>query len=275
MKAVVIEELVRWAYGQELPKLDRATDGGWSLPSGSSGWDMVAEIAMLGTVVDRSGAVPSAQFAEPEGPHPDALAVHHAVLGLAGSTLTMPEGFDALRDCTGLTEAERIDVHQRGFVIASAKGDRLAALLIRRGAIGDVPTWRDHGSIARRPVLGANGRERWFRVVNASAGPGRPAQPQEVDGLDKRTQRPMRGAYRKTYLDPCPSLLVAERIEYQTWVLALDLLADALAGRMTAHRALPPSAPLWPWEGEGERVASRILLARSSTGDAHEAKSAA
>lgn len=265
-KSIEINALLAWVYREEMPKLEAFENDRrlwWddiSVPSASP-WEAISRLAVLGCRVDTTGPAPD------DGPlvypDPDALIVNKAVLGLDGAEISRPEDWSALGDCIGLTDEERADAHSRGWTIAMPKGDRLAALVMRRAITGRVPSWRDHGSIYRRKVCGANGKPAWFRVVNVGE-PGRPCIPREVDGYNRSRQRPYKGAYQKHYLDPCPSLLIAERIEYQLWALALHRLADDLRGRLAAFKPTC-TVPLWPWEGEGADPPSRVLLVRPST----------
>lgn len=264
LKKIGIEALLTWAYRDELPKLARLPEEQFCEMAGSSStWAQIQQFALLGTKIDTSGSsgLPDGVHVV-EHPHPDALVVAAAVAAVVEASLDMPEGFDALSDMAGMTGAERADLHQRGFAIARTGGDQLVALVVRRAILGMEPSWRDHGPVKRRTVRSPNGKDAWFRMVTAASGPGRPSHPQEVEGFDVRNHRPFRGAYRKTYLDPCPSLLAAERIEYQAWALALSLIAAQVRAAITSFDVEDACVPLWPWEGEGRREAPRIILAK-------------
>ena len=250
-----------------MPKLEAFEDdsrywGGVSLPSSAAPWDAISRLAVLGVRVDTSGPAPDDRPLV--YPDPDALVVNDAVLGLQHSEITMPEDWDALCDCDGLTGAERANAHRQGWAIAIPKGDRLAALIMRRAVTGRAPSWRDHGTIYRRPVVGAKGKPAWFRMENAALRPGGPAVPREVDGFNRSRKRPYPDAYRKFYLDPDPALLIAERIEYQLWALALHQLSHDLAGRL-ARFSVSCCVPLWPWEGESANRGRRVLSVVKST----------
>ena len=256
-----------------MPKLDRfLADDREDWIATRSSWDAMERLAVLGVRVDTSGVVMDDRL--PDYPHPDAFVVDEAVQTLAGAELAMSDGFDALGDCIGLTDAERAEAHRLGWDLANARGDRLMALVIRRARAGGEPTWRDHGPIFRRPMRASNGKDRWFRIVNV-AEPGQPAQPREVDGRNPKTRKPYPGAYRKTYLDPHPANLVGERIEYQAWALALRQVGDAVRHRLTHWRLLDAMPPLCPWMGEETQDAPRILISRLSTRARQAANSAA
>lgn len=272
--AIEIGALLAWALRDEMPKLDRfLADDGEDWIASRSPWDAMSRLAILGVRVDTSGVVMDDRL--PDYPHPDAFVVNEAVQALASAELTMPEGFDALGDCIGLPDSDRAEAHRLGWDIACARWDRLSALVVRRARAGGEPTWRDHGPIYRRPVIGANGKKRWFRVVNEAAGPGLQAVPREVDGYNTKRQRPYPGAYHRYYLDPHPSLLVGERIEYQAWALALRQVGDAVRHRLTDWRLLDAMPPLCPWMGEEWEGGPRILISRVSTGARQEPVAAA
>ncbi|WP_082652470.1 hypothetical protein [Aureimonas sp. AU12] len=263
-KPIEISALLAWTYGEELPKLERFLDDEREeFLASPAPWDSITRLAILGVRVDTSGRAPDVRALE--YPDPDALIVHEAVQGLASWEIAMPEGWSALGDCTGLTAAEMADAHRDGLAIAAPKGDRLAALIRRLAMTGRTPPWHDHGPIFRRLVCGANGKPAWFRMVRQPIGQGRPSCDVEVDGYNKSRQRPYEGAYRKHYLDPSPSVLVSERVDYQLWALALHALAGDLARRLGRFTVLPCRVPMWPWEGEEGPSQPRVLVAAKST----------
>lgn len=279
-KPIEIKTLLAWVYGEEMSKLeafenDARLFGGVSIPSASA-WDAISRLAILGVRVDTSGPAPDNRALI--YPDPDAVLVDEAVMRLETATIAMPDGWDALGDLAEitdleLTEAERLDAHRNGWDIAIPKGRSLCAHVVRQASVDRVPAWRDHGRIERRPKLGANGKPAWFRVVNEAA-PGEPARPREVEGFNVKSRRPFAGAYRKHYLHPCPSLLVAARIEYQSWALALHHLARDLHGKL-AHFEVTCGIPLWPWEAQDSFSSPRVLEVRASTDAPREPSKAA
>ncbi|WP_244498209.1 hypothetical protein [Aureimonas ureilytica] len=262
-KTIDISNLLAWVYREEMPKLDRFLEDErdrWVVTA--SPWDAIERLAVLGVRVDTSGPAPDDRPLV--YPHPDAYVVNEAVRAFAEWEIGFPEGWDGLGDCEGLTAAERADAHARAWAIACPKGDRLGATVMRRAVIGGEPTWQDHGPIYRRTVKGANGKPAWFRVVN-EAGPGKPPMMRELEGWNSKSRRPYKDAFNKQYLDPCPSLLLAERIEYQAWALALHHLSRLLRTKLERFFVASCNVPLWPWEGEERRSAPRVLRVRPST----------
>lgn len=263
-KRIGIESLLAWAFGEELPKFRDETVRS---AVGRSGWDAIAEYAALGTLIDRSSGGGGSRIGDGIAsgePHPDAVLVADAVRGLAASELAMPEGFDVLADIDMLTDAERLDCNDRGFAIARAKREELSALIVRRAVIGAPPSWRATGEVKRRSVKGGNGKDAWFRLAMVADPLGGPDFEQEVDGFDKRGQRPHRDAFRKTYLDPDPSLLAADRMDYQAWALGLRLVHEDVQHRLVQHTLTEDLPSLSAWEPDGARSRPRIIFPRKS-----------
>lgn len=264
-KSVTIEDLLSWAYRDELPKLAAP---GPALGGFESAWlslvrhgEIMPEKVSDG--VNRYGVVPySLDLGEP---HPDAVALGDVVASLEGLELDC-DGFEPLADMPGLG-------HEAGAATARAMAalthrdgagrsllKRMPADLIRRHAVmRDCPPWEGDLPEAR-PVLGANGRPRWFRaqVITYESAFGLAERTIEVDGWDAKRKCPMAGAYTKQVWSPDPAEIAVCRAEYQIWRAALDVVAEEAAALMTRH-AIVPSARAWaPWI-EGGEPARRIL----------------
>jgi len=255
MKRIGIEALLAWAYRQELPKAGGDLVVRHAGPGASrGGWDPVSEYGETLALIQMSnhwGCVPD--FSSEDGPHPDAVLVGQAVSRLAGVSFDAAPGYDVLTDLvladgSQLTETERDDCHMRGLAIAQINGGRMPATIARLAILGQFPEWRATEAVTRKPVCGANGKEAWFRMVERSAGEGRPLMMVEADGFDRVLRRPYPNAYRKARLTPDPARLVSDRAEYQVFVLALAALAADLDGTLAEHRVDGPSRRLWPWD---------------------------
>lgn len=275
MKRIGIEALLAWAYRQELPKAGSGTLRGHAGPgAGIGGWDMVAEYGELHALIDTSnhwGCVPD--FSTEDEPHPDAVLVGQAVARFADATFEACEGYDVLGDLrledgSGLTDEERDDCHRRGLAIARINEARMPATIARRAILGTVPDWVGY-PVVRGLVTGPNGRDVWVRRVARPAADGQPDVILELDGYDRRRQRPLPGAVRKTRLTPDPVQIVIDRVEYQAWVLALASLAAELNVTLADHVVDGADRGLWPWEGEERRQAPRVLFPQNSA-DARE-----
>lgn len=264
-----IEMLVRWAYRDELPK--EAAGSGIGAIGCASAWGGLERYGEVMTLIDarenRWGVVP---IGGAEDPHPDAVRIGQAVLALDAYELTLPEGWDPLGDLRAsadgdlarLLDASVGQALERATVLHADGRTRdlrcKVSTLIRRCAIlGGPPVWRaDVPDVVT--LKGANGRDRWFRrVVMNDPLSGLPYEI-EVDGFDKRRQRPHADAYRKTLLEPDPLDAAVARAEYEVWHAALTLLAVELSGRLESVEPAPPNRPARPWEGVALKP-SRIL----------------
>jgi len=262
-----VEDVVRWACGQELTKkrgaattkgpaglnaagADAALVGRWTRPPG-----FPAISPMFAGAYGPSGPGRQAGGA----PDADALIVEAAILGLGASmgALAVPE---ALALDIGLA----VDV-EGAFAAAIAN---VANLVLAHGRLGNRPA---PGSEAPRPRPrpAANGkpgawrRERW-REPTAEGG----FVEREVETPVQRLRRDLYppGAYCLLDYEPDPQLIVNDRAEYLAWRLALDALCAALSGRLERIGALPPAAALAPWLGEKDGDKPRDLFAPGAAG---------
>lgn len=262
MKKMPIEDLLRWAYRDELPKEagDRRVGGPMSY---GSMFGRISEYSELLTLVDappnRWGVVPFA--GTNVMPHPDAVAIGEAVQALDAWTLDLPDDWSPLSDMPDLGTLGAGAVG-RAVERATVTGDdgrtrRLKtspSFLLRRCAILAPPDW--HGETPEVKLEMSHGKPRWFRriVIQGDAG----GYECEVDGYNARRKRPYDDAYQKSYLDPDPTDVAVARAEYEVWHAALELLVIELDGVLSEHVALATNHPARPWEGEEGRVA-RIL----------------
>ncbi|WP_062111116.1 hypothetical protein [Aureimonas sp. AU40] len=265
-KLIGVEKFLGWAYRNELPKtLRNATVQ--TVSSMPDAWGAIERYGELLTIVDVSpngfGCIPDVWSEDEMAPHADALVAAGAVAELAATEMEWEEGLDVLADLPELTDAERADCNRRGYAIARARGQQLAALVMRRAMIGGAPDWTDHGPVDRQFVRNGPRGVAWFRIVSQTFGKNMPAHEVEVDGYDAVAKRPFSDAYRKTFLNPDPALLAAERIDYQAWVMALEHVAwRVMEMGLVAHQVLGPNKAMFPWEGEAVPYPRpRVLLA--------------
>ncbi|WP_018261348.1 hypothetical protein [Methylobacterium sp. WSM2598] len=263
-KRIGIEDFLRWAYRDELPKVqaDHALEG----PAGYGGpWGGVLQVGALGTRVDASenryGVVPD-RYARDDA-HPDALRAAEAVKALEACSFDLPEGWNPIRDL-GAPEALGAAAVARAVAslthVDETGGRKLRAFhtpgeLVRRCALlGRCPVWEgDRPEV--KLVLGANGKPAWFRreTIIGEAGPFEI----EVNGMDKRCY-PLPGAYQRPYLDPDPADTIVARGQYELWRSALDLLWEDLAPALTGFALEPCDRPMRPWE-TGDRPKRRVV----------------
>lgn len=248
MKKTGIEQFLTWAFTQELCKVG---SGGAGLSSvGQSNWGITRDMAVLGTLIDKSpnayGVIPG--FIEDGAPHPDAVVAGDVVRALASRGFDIPEGwhpFPEWHDEHGVIAAEvaRVVAETR------LKGDRLSGrhvvnLVTSAAILNRGPDWT-----ADRPAIGMvmqAGKPAWFVRRQATDAFGRIYE-YEIDGRDKVKHRPKAGAYRKYELqDPIRGAILS-RLDWQLWQDALALLAESLRGRLCSHELLPFYPFRQPW----------------------------
>lgn len=257
-RRVGIEDLLRWAYREELPK-EGAKVG--ITPDGFGGaWGGVEKYGAYLTVIDegglnRFGVVPE-EFTE-RGPHPDAVAIAGAVAALDGWNLNIPDGWDPFEDLGelgGLRPRVLADVMAR-LTACGADGERALKtpplrLVFRHAIMGGCPVWQaDVPEV--RTICGANGRAVWFAMQTMCDPISGTAFEVERTVLASG-RRQMSGAYRKYYLDPDPVDAGVARGEYEIWRAALDVLVLELEDNLESVEVLPSARAYRPWM-DGER----------------------
>lgn len=249
MRKMSIERALQWAFREELPKDEpdsrtfapKLAQGGNSLDVGvDNRWGVVASLAGDGPA------------------HPDAQIIGGEVLALEGSEIGMPEGWNPLSDL-GLTDGEAAAV-LAGFRLA---GCMQAHDLVRKHALlRDAPVWE--AEVPERKLLKAerSGNPKWFRkVLQPYLTADNRTEYREIetpDGFDVTKRRPHEGAYTKTALDPDPKYALRDRAEYEIWRIALDVLFEALHGRLSEIVLEPSNQPIRPWES-GPVEKARVL----------------
>jgi len=242
-----IEDLLRWAYVNELPKQ------GVSIGRGTP----LSRMLDYGTTIDMSH-----REREPvvEGdPHPDALLLDYAVRNLPPARLTLPMARYLLGELFAYLTREVVREIEVGIIRRRHReiagivtreitervvvlDERLVdprVLLVVHAKLGNRPPWNLGASRVTR-VLGRNGKP-------------------VVVGITKG-RRYGRGAYSPLQLDPSAAAIVRARFEYVAWWMALMQLAESC--RLNEHEPLPPRAAAEPWR-TGPEPTSRILKAFS------------
>jgi len=259
-RALDIEQVLQWAYREELPKTSAAP---------SSPWDRMMTAGALGTLVDESFSHEPGMPPALGTPHPDALVVEERVQAL--SLVAEAEYNEEL----GLMPDLGFDLNELGA--------------IQRALAGIVATVRLHARMGTRPHLTPPPKRclpclhpqsnkpmvlrwerqwqttRWTQVLNdqGSVIEERPALeyavPYAVPSPAMRGGVYKRGSYCPLRYDPEPRVVLADRAEYIVWWAALDYLAVDLVGRLETIDPLPPAAAQRPWTGERDANQRRVL----------------
>lgn len=260
MKTVTIEELVSWAFVHELPKgggvegLDNANSA-WRMLQASS-WGKVDRFAELMTLVDQGRGDRDNYFIEQGEPHDDAIAVGEAVAGLGGAEIVIPAGwrpledwprgdemFDRLKDeaVAATVERFRLRPHRR-------QASHLVSLVVGTAVLGRRPDFAAEAPKLRMVERG--GRPAWFvrRRMTDTLGN---VHEIEVDGFNRRTCRPLKGAYRRYMFSDDPAGDILARLDWQLWISALRLVEAGIADKLVSHRLAAWDCGPFPWGGAG------------------------
>ncbi len=253
-----IEDALRWAYRDELPKSGFLGASSGMLLSSMGG------VSELGTHVDNSTWNDEPGFPPAMGePHEDARAIAAAVTRLErfrGHTLAEP-GLMPDLGFAGIDEAATLRHQMSG----------MASLAICHANLGSRPD-AALGPPEPMKITGANGAP-----VVQRLGPGwirQDGRHVAVDASLPVACKAIRGGERPIYPEgafspleylPDPADLVRERAIYLTWWLALDALARDLAGQLASIMVLPPSAPARPWAGDRDLGKPPQLFAAQRT----------
>jgi hypothetical protein len=248
MKKITIENLLIWAFTQELPKV--GAGGGNGPSAAASSWEALSEMIALGTLIDKSpnGYGVIASYIQEGEPHVDAVTVGNAVRALVEHDgFEIAAGwnpFPEWQDDHGLI-AEAVahvassEVGRKGRL----NGKQIVSLVTSAAILRRGPDW--HADEPKAVMVLWSGKPAWFIRKKIQDRTG--WHEVEDDGFDKKRQRPLKGAYRKFKLaTPIRSAIIA-RMEWQLWQSALEALFDSLAGRLKEHEILPFTPNRHPW----------------------------
>lgn len=271
MKTVTIEELLSWAFVHELTKgggvegLDNVNSA-WRMLQASS-WGKVTSFAELLTLVDVDRHGGGNYWIEQGEPHDDAVALGALVADLARHDVVLPDGWNALADWPdeeGLVAPTVAGAVER-FMLRpfSRRGAGVVSLVVGTAILGRVPDWQ--APVSKVRMVERAGRPAWF-VMKRVTDRLDQTYDIEVDGFNRRTGKPLKGAYRKLEFSDDPTGDILGRLDYQIWVAALRLLEREIAGKLVDHRLVPSERSMTPWlssEGEGVRLV-RMAVARAA-----------
>ncbi|MGA2491866.1 MAG: hypothetical protein ABSF67_02820 [Roseiarcus sp.] len=259
-KAMTIEDALRWAYREELPKREFG---------GADGANWLATYVELGTRIDVNafGVVPYA-IGSDAPPHPDAVKLWQAVQALDALEIEAPEGWNPIADLgdLGALGAAAVAKAFAAETVVGVDGKRRfkvkpSRLIVHFAVLGDQEEWRAEPTTIA--TVTENGKPKWFRRQTVWVDRGRFAEQNlghwaevEVSGVDKK-RRPYADAYRKYFLDPDPQAAIIARMEWQLWRSAIDMLAEDVD--LDSIALMPSALPQWPWESA--LAAPRVLEA--------------
>jgi hypothetical protein len=262
-RRIGIEEALRWAYRDELPKTPRAAPSHMPLVSQ---WRQVEEffeeLSLAGLDENRFGLVAD-PFAQSE-PHPDAIRIHEAVRRLEEFDIDMPDGWPFVGDGEG---ALRCGAGVRDLVFGrDRQGARrlrfsVPLLLAHHAIMGDCPDWRVE-DYAEGVETWPNGRPKYYRTMRQwFDGPNGPVE--DVFEVVVQTGHraggvPVEECYTKAVLDPDPTFDLVSRAKYEVWRAALDVLAIDLEGELDTLDVEASFRAREPWV-TGETRSGRIL----------------
>lgn len=252
-----IELALRWAYGDELPK--RQT-GGRFAPK-----DMPSSLPMFRQAVSGETRQWSGEPGFPAAAgdcHPDAIAIEAAVKGLS---TWAGHGFGPDRAAAGLMHGidhMDIDYLQAGLEAVAA----MAGIVAVHARAGTRPRWSrelprpfpDNGGNGKPRVLIDEtfaervDRKGVYYELTRDPSPGAITFVQAMPSPPIRGGLYRQGSYCPIVFRPNPARLVAERAEYLSWRMGLEILCRELEGQLAATAVLTPAAPWRPWAGEGE-----------------------
>lgn len=208
-RRIGVEQLLSWAYRDELPKLERPE-------LRSVGGSAISTLISYGTIVSGSGT-PSYQLASSR-PDPDALAVDEAVQALAPVGVDWPASrADLLGDYAAMVPED--DPVMMALTIDPRP------LIVLHARMGNRPPWGDGETFRAQRVLGRNGKP---IVVGVGAG-----------------RRYEAGAHCLVDWSMDWRRLAIDRAEYVVWRESLVELASAL--QLSRWLVGAPDTPALPW----------------------------
>lgn len=251
MKTVTIEELLSWAFVHELPKgggvdgLDNANSA-WRMLEASS-WGKITAFAELGAMIDTGGGGNN-YFIEQGEPHDDAVVVGRAVAGLSRCDVSVPAGWNALADwpdTDGMAQGA-VDEAVKRYMVRTQhrRAANIVSLVVGTAILGREPDFQAEPSKTR--MVERSGKPAWFVMRRMTDGNGQ-TYDLEVHGYNERTQRPVKGAYRKYEFSTDPTGDILGRLDYQIWVAALRRLEAEIVTQLVAHRLVFSDRSMTPW----------------------------
>lgn len=240
-----VEDLLAWAYSEELPKAP---------PSSSHrNWHAIGEYGSHGGIDIGGGS--AVRYTHYEDPHPDARRIETAVNLLPDVVIDWRRDFDLIAH----ELAPLVSINDLvGKPISSSPGNTAKA--------GYYDSPEDVPSPPKRDVILVNTIHTEVLIYTHAVQGTRPGQwrandmqavptPAErgplakIIGICKGKNSYSSGSFCPLRWMPSPIKVVLARANYLTWHRALVTLAESL--ELTEHLATIPTAPATPWIDEG------------------------
>jgi len=198
-------------------------------------------------------------------PHPDALTIEAAIIGLRRFREKEISGSCGLADdVAGLEVDELAAVHH-------ALRNIVDLVLVHARAGSRPYAGEEQPSV--EPVLTDNGRPSVMVPALIDAGGVMYETCVATRALRSGLYAP--GAFCPLRYEPDPQSIVRDRADYAVWRAALRLLAEELHDKLETIAILSPSAPEHPWLGERDSGKPTILQDLSAVYTRQEAERAA
>jgi hypothetical protein len=249
-RKMTIEEALRWAIRDELPKRRQdAPIRGPQPPAMHAMW----RAGVFGGPIDNWSREPGMPLAMGD-PHPDAITIE-AHLEVLSENLQLAAAGSAV--CPLDLAAYPVQIKLRGKadlgVLTSTAMHATPKWLVSSAIQGMGP---DVGCVEVEPVKSTNGKITLWRTVHTPCGEGADGKPwftsHDEIATSKGDTRDT-GLFCKLSYTHTPVEVLEEQLRYAFWHAALVYLVPALQF-LTSIEVLPPKAPIAPWlEVEEER----------------------
>ena len=232
-----IEDLLSWAYLEELPK-------GRSLSDTEAVWQRLEQYGSIGGVdIDHSSLLRM-----PDGePHPDAVVIGKAVTALG--KVSIAEHIDiiagelhALVDINDFRPRPKIKVPGKTSAAGYYDADGAPPLIGKRRDVLALSTINITAMVVHHAVLGtapewSGGQPQPFPIASRRGA--------MIVGECRAKNYYTTGTYCPVEWRPSPLQIILSRADYHLWHRALCGLAETL--NLSEHEALPPEASPAPW----------------------------
>jgi hypothetical protein len=289
-RAMSVEDALRWAVRDELPKArpDLGSLGaprtGFSSPAYAA--QAAGTLGAMAVAVNRYGVVSElTQFAS-AAPHADALKLGEAMLALDDCRPAAFGDWEPFEDAAPACADEAAAWARASALARGQAGTRagvegglglraVSGLMVKAAVLGPPGGW-ELGEVKMDVMRTENGQPRWFRSIERAcrwndAGEACAWEMVEVDGYNDKGKRPHADAYRRTVLTPDPLGVALARADWQVWRVALDVVFEDVMerGGLGTIELQPCALPWRPWMGDEARPAQGRVMPSLQMIEAH------